>query len=263
MPRLARIAERVSGGSTPPLISRANNFNSVRYQPPSMAEREALYTKLTPDSGWYESLQREVGQLNRNAIANVGMAAADRKEYLRPIYTRAIANYPVHDSTYLRQPVQAADIPIRRDAQLINEYKPGINGFYQTYPVGETLIAVNPDMAAGLQTKTAIHELAHHTLGHNINNPLSTPIREFQAEAVARGVRERLGALSPNDQTASASYIAGYLTNLAGTGITPSGLFAQNRDAIAQAVDTLAPVAAQPFSRIVPQLYSDFNPFSR
>jgi hypothetical protein len=125
------------------------------------------------------------------------------------------------------------------------------------------VIAINPDMSVGRQTKTAIHELAHHTLGHGLDNPLSTPIREFQAEAVARGVRERLGALSPNDQTASASYIAGNLTNLAGSGITPGALFGSHASAIAAAVNQIAPVPAQPFSRIVPELYSDFISFSR
>lgn len=248
MPRLARIA--------------ANNFNSVRYQPPSMAEREALYTKLTPDPGWYDSLQREVGQLNRDAIANVGVSRAERKAYLRPIYKQAIANYPIHDSAYLRSPIESATIPIYRDRQMVYDFSPTANGYQGINEVGQPMIVVDPELSQGRQTKTLIHELAHHTLGH-AGSDLSTPIREFQAEAVARGVRERLGALSPNDQTASASYITGYLTNLAGTGITPSSLFAQNRDAIAQAVDTLAPVAVLPFSRIVPQLYNDFNPFSR
>lgn len=244
-PRLARIA--------------ANNFNSVRYQPPPITQREALYRKLTPDPHWYEVLQREVGQINRAAINTAGVEIPGRKQYIRFIYDQAIASYPQYDSVHLRQPELAATVPIYRNKQMILDYKPSVNGFYAPDENGNMVIAINPDISVGRQTKTAIHELAHHTLGHDLDNPLSTPIKEFQAEAVARGVRERLGALSPNDQTASASYIAGNLTNLAGSGITPGALFGNHALAVAEAVNQIAPVPAQPFKQVIPGLYAQFR----
>lgn len=237
----------------------ANKFNSVRYQPTTLDEREALYQKLVPDPNWYGNLKSEVARLNAEAINTVGSNVSDRKDYLRPLYRQAIGNYPQYNSVYLKQPELQSIVPITRDVKVVNSYQPGLNGFIGTAD-GQPYIAIDNTISPGRQTKTIIHELAHNQMGHvTDNSDISTPIQEFQAEAIARGVRERLGMLSPNDQTASATYIAGHLLNLAGSGITPGSLFATHGDAIQQAVNILAPAPAQPFRRMVPQLYQDFE----
>lgn len=244
VPRLARIGR--------------TNFNSVRYQPRSLPERQQLHELISPDPNWYNALKTEVATLNRDAIASRGTSVNARTDYLLPVYNRAVDRYPDFDTAALRQPALLSDVPIVQDARLAGQSR--VNGYYESDEDG-TRIAINPNLSPGLQTKTAIHELAHHTLGHHddANFDISQPIREFQAEAVARGVRSRLGAFTPNDQTASASYIAGYLTRLAGTGVTPGKLFADNEAAIAAAVDQLAPNPTQPFRQIVPQLYQQFG----
>lgn len=241
VPRLARIGR--------------TNFNSVRYQPRSQSDDQALLASLTPDPNWYSNLKTEVGTLNRDAIAANGTGVNARTDYLLPVYNKAVSKYPDFDTPHLRQPALVSDVPIVHDPRLAGQSR--VNGYYESDEDG-IRIALNPNLSAGLQAKTAIHELAHHRLGHHddANFDISQPIREFQAEAVARGVRSRLGIPSSNDQTASASYIAGYLTKLAGTGVTPGRLFADNEAVITAATQQLAPLKATPFKRMLPQLYS-------
>lgn len=236
-------------------LAKIANFNSVRHQPRTVADDQALLASLTPDPNWYGNLKTEVGTLNRDAVAAVGTSPAARTDYLLPVYKNAVERYPDFDTPHLRSPALNSDVPIAVDPRLAGQSR--VNGYYESDEDG-VRIALNPNNSPGLQTKTAIHELAHHTLGHHddANFDITQPIREFQAEAVARGVRSRLGLPSSNDQTASASYIAGYLTKLAGTGVTPGRLFADNQAVIAAAAQQLAPVQATPFKRMLPQLYS-------
>lgn len=243
-PRLARVA--------------ANKFNSVRYQPPSVAKDYALYQKLTPRDDWYTQLQQEVGRLNREAVESVGNDVRLRRKYLNNARVAAANTAPRHDSVYLRSPIESSKYPIYYDAGAIDDYQPGIAGFYEALPDGTASIVINPDIPSGRQTHVGLHELGHLELNHHTSPP-SLPIKEFQAEAVARGVRERLGVTSPLDQTISAAYIADHLTALAGTGVTPRQVFGEHGDAINNAVMALSPTVARPFQRMIPNLYARFD----
>lgn len=251
------------------LARASSNYNSVRFKPPSIESRQALYQKLTPDPDWYTALQQEVAITNAAAINAVGREPGLRRDYLRPIHRSLLEAYPQYDTSALRSPEVASTIPIIRDAAIVddrnaiktnNGLPSGVNGFIRLNEAGNPEIYIDPNLSQGRQTKTVIHELAHNQLGHMDENiELSNPIKEFQAEAVARGVREKLGMLNAIDGQASAAYITGHLTHLAGSDITPKQLFATHYPAIASAVEQLAPIPAQPFKRMIPGLYSQFS----
>lgn len=223
--------------------------NSVRgYSPP---DKNALYAALSPNANWYDDLRAKVASFNREAISTVGTNVDDRLNYLQSLRRQYNKAYPNNTSRYLDSVETSAPLPIVRDRELIAQYAPGNWGI-----LTPEFIAIDPKLNPGLANRTIIHELAHKQLDHlGANAYLEEPIQEFQAEAVARGVREKLGVRAIADLNDSAAYIAMNLTKLAGQEYTPKGLFSYHQPVIFDAVEAIAPVVARPFERVITSVY--------